>query len=58
MCTEVKGLRLSRLWAQKDLVETLSWQREKEEAHIGAEAKIAHEVWGGERTPIRFPGSR
>lgn len=53
-----EGLRLSGLWAQKYLVEALSRQREKEEAHIGAGAKIVHEGWGGERIPVRFPGSR
>lgn len=52
-----RGLRLSGLWANRGLVEGLSWQRE-EEAHIGAEAKIVHEVWRGEGMPVRFPGSR
>lgn len=46
------------IWAvgQKGLVEGLSWQREKEEAH-GAEAKIVHEVWGGEECLSGFLGA-
>lgn len=53
-----EGLRLSRLWAQKGLIEDPSWQRRKEEVHIVVEAKTVHEVWGGGGMPVMSPGLR